>query len=126
MLAAASATTVVQGEHLAVQLQDLPARLDEFVADVSEVYSPGRACNVLTDLGRLLLDEHPDHPQSGLDRARPPGRPLGPLARSQEAFFTEGCSAMRSNHRATLGALEPKPVGCFAIRAGLSGASGSQ
>ncbi len=56
--------------------------------DAPGVYS-ARACTVLTALGRLLIDEHPNHPQALLDRARRPGRSLGPLARSLETFFTE-------------------------------------
>lgn len=88
----------VQGERLAAQLEDPPAWLDEFVADLAEVYSPARACNVLTALGRLRLDEHPNHPQALLDRARTPGRSLGPLARSLEVFFTERGLAMPTDH----------------------------
>jgi site-specific recombinase XerD len=94
----------VQGEHLAARLEDPPAWLDEFVADLAEVYSPGRACNVLTALSRLLIDEHPNHPQALLDRARRPGRSLGPLARSLEAFFTERRLAMPTDHAEQLAA----------------------
>ena len=94
---------LVQGEHLAARLEDSPAWLDEFVAHVAEVYSPGRACNVLTALGRLLIDKQPNYPQALLDRARRPGRSLGPLARSLEAFFTEGL-AMPTDHAEQLAA----------------------
>lgn len=94
----------VQGEHLAAQLEDPPAWLDEFVAHVAEVYSPARACNVLTALGRLRLDEHPNHPQALLDRARTPGRSLGPLARSLEVFFTERGLAMPTDQAEQLAA----------------------
>jgi hypothetical protein len=71
----------VQGEHLAARLEEPPAWLDDFIVHVAEVFSPARACNVLTALGRLLTDEHSNHPQALLDRARRPGRSLGPLAR---------------------------------------------
>jgi len=94
----------VQGEHLAERLEHPPAWLDEFVDQVAEVYSPGRACNVLTVLGRLLINEHPNHPQALLDRARRPGRSLGPLARSLEAFFTERGLAMPTDHAEKLAA----------------------
>lgn len=94
----------VQGEHLAAWLDDPPAWLGEFVAHVAEVYSPSRACNMLTAPGRLLIDEQSNHPQAMLDRARRSGRSLGPLARSPEAFFTEGGLAMRTNHSGQLAA----------------------
>ncbi len=94
----------MQGEHLATRLEDPPAWLDEFVAQVAEVFSPARACNVITALGQLLIDEHPNHPQALLDRARRPGRSLGPLARSLEAFFTEGGLAMATDHAVQLAA----------------------
>jgi hypothetical protein len=87
----------VQGEHLAARLDDPPAWLDEFIARVAQVYSPARACHVITTLGRLFIDEHPNHPQALLDRARRPGRSLGSLARSLEAFFTERGLAVNSD-----------------------------
>ena len=68
------------------------------------MYSPGRACNVLTALGRLLIDEHPNHPQAVLDRARRPGRSMGPLARAVEAFFTERGLAMPTDQAEQLAA----------------------
>lgn len=94
----------VQGEHLAARLKDPPAWLEDFVAHVAGVYSPSRACNVITALGRLLIDEHPDHPQALLDRGRRPGRSLGPLARSLEAFFTARGLAMATDHAEQLAA----------------------
>jgi hypothetical protein len=88
----------VQGEHLAARLEDPPVWLDEFIVHVAEVFSPSRACNVLTVLGRRLLDEHSNHPQALLDRAPRSGRSLGPLARSLEVFFTERGLAMPTDH----------------------------
>jgi hypothetical protein len=70
----------------------------EFVGHVAEAYSPARACNVLTAVGRLLIDEHSNHPQAMLDRARRPGRSLGPLVRSLQAFFTERGLAVPTDH----------------------------
>jgi hypothetical protein len=35
---------------------------------------------MITQMGRLLADEHPNHPQALLDRARWTGRSMGPLA----------------------------------------------
>jgi integrase len=43
---------------------------------------------MITQMGRLLSDEHPNHPQALLERARRPGRSMGPLARALESFFT--------------------------------------
>ncbi|MFE3202354.1 tyrosine-type recombinase/integrase [Embleya sp. NPDC059237] len=43
---------------------------------------------MLTDLGRLLADDHPNHPHAVLDRARRTGRSMGSLARALETFFT--------------------------------------
>jgi site-specific recombinase XerD len=94
----------VQGEHLAARLENPPAWLDDFIAHVAEAYSPARACNVLTALGRLLIDEQPNHPQALLDRARRRGRSLGPLARSLEIFFTERRLAMPTDHAEQLAA----------------------
>ncbi|HET7668319.1 MAG TPA: integrase, partial [Mycobacterium sp.] len=94
----------VQGEHLAARLEDPPAWLDDFIVHVAEVFSPARACNVLTALGRLLTDEHSNHPQALLDRAPRPGRTLGPLARSLEVFFTERGLAMPTDHAEQLAA----------------------
>jgi site-specific recombinase XerD len=43
---------------------------------------------MITELGRLLDDEHPDPPQNLLERARRPGRSMGSLARALEDYFT--------------------------------------
>ena len=94
----------VQGEHLAARLEDPPAWLDDFIVHVAEVFSPARACNVLKALGRLLTDQHSNHPQALLDRAPRAGRSLGPLARSLEVFFTERGLAMPTDHAEQLAA----------------------
>jgi site-specific recombinase XerD len=65
---------------------------------------PARACSVITALGRLLIDEQPNHPQALLDHARRPGRSLGPLARSLELLFTEQGLAMATDHAEQLAA----------------------
>lgn len=44
---------------------------------------------MITTLGRLLTDEHPNLPQALLARARKPGRSMGSLARALEDFFTD-------------------------------------
>ena len=49
-------------------------------------------------LGRLLEDEHPNHPQALLERTRTPGRSMGSLARGLETFFTEHGVALANDH----------------------------
>lgn len=78
----------VQAAHLAARLTDPPSWLDGFVAHLATGNSPARACAMLTELGRLLADEHPDHPQNLLERARRPGRSMGSLARALQDYFT--------------------------------------
>lgn len=53
---------------------------------------------MLTELGRLLTDEHSNHPQSVLDRSRRPGRSMGALARTLQDFFTEHQLALPTDH----------------------------
>jgi hypothetical protein len=43
---------------------------------------------MITALGRLLLDDEPNHPQALLERSRRPGRSMGTLAHALEGFFT--------------------------------------
>jgi site-specific recombinase XerD/predicted RNA-binding Zn-ribbon protein involved in translation (DUF1610 family) len=79
----------VQAAHLAARLTDPPGWLDGFVIHLAAVNGPARACTMITELGRLLGDEHPNHPQNLLERARRPGRSMGSLARALEDYFTE-------------------------------------
>jgi hypothetical protein len=78
----------VQAAHLAARLANPPGWLDGFVAHLAAGNAPARACTMITELGRLLGDEHPDHPQHVLERARRPGRSMGSLARALEDHFT--------------------------------------
>jgi len=73
---------------LAARLPAPPGWLDGFVAQLAAGHGPARACTMITELGRLLEDEHPNHPQNLLDRARRPGRSMGSLARALEDYFT--------------------------------------
>lgn len=79
----------VQGENLVARLPDPPSWLRDFVAHLAARHCVGRACTMITTLGRLLDDEHPNHPQAVLERARRPGRSMGSLARALEDFFAE-------------------------------------
>ena len=65
-----------------------PPWLREFAAHVAAGFCPSRASSLISALGRLLEDEHPNLPAALLDRARRPGRSMGPLARALEDFFT--------------------------------------
>ena len=59
---------------------------------------------MITDLGRLLVDEHPNHPQHLLERARRPGRSMGSLARALEDFFTDEGLALPTDQAERLAA----------------------
>jgi hypothetical protein len=78
----------VQGGNLIARLAEPPPWLGEFVGDLATRHCVGRACTMLTALGRLLEDPHPNQPQVLLERARRPGRSMGTLARALEDFFT--------------------------------------
>jgi site-specific recombinase XerC len=94
----------VRGETLTAGLAEPPHWLDDFVAYLAAHHCPARACVLITTLARLLEDEHPNHPQSVLERARRPGRSMGSLARALEAFFTERGLAMATDQAERLAA----------------------
>ncbi|GAA3139559.1 hypothetical protein GCM10020255_015710 [Rhodococcus baikonurensis] len=104
MLAAPSGSAACGGEHLLARLADPPDWLPGLITCLADGYSPGRACVAVTELGRLLDDEHSNHPPSLLDRARRSGRSMGPLARSMQDFFTEHGLAMPTDHNERLAA----------------------
>jgi len=79
----------VQGGNLIARLAEPPPWLGGFVGYLAARHCVGRACTMLTALGRLLEDPHPNQPQALLERARRPGRSMGTLARALEDFFTE-------------------------------------
>jgi len=78
----------VQGAHLAARLADPPGWLESFISYLATGHGPARARTMITELGRLLDDEHPNHPQNLLERARRPGRSMGSLARALEDYLT--------------------------------------
>jgi site-specific recombinase XerC len=78
----------IQATHLAARLADPPGWLDGFIARLTAGHGPARACTMITALGRLLGDDHPNHPHNLLERARQPGRSMGSLARALEDYFT--------------------------------------
>lgn len=93
---------LVRGEHLIATLPDPPPWLGDFVFFLAARYAPTRAAELVGNLGRLLGDEYPNHPQAILDRASRPGRSIGPLARSLELFFTQRHLALSTDHAARL------------------------
>ena len=70
----------VQAHNLAARLDPPPPWLGDFAVYLAARHCVGRACTMLTRLGRLLEDDQPDHPQAILERARRPGRSMGSLA----------------------------------------------
>lgn len=87
----------MRGETLAARLAEPPDWLEDFVAYLAAHHCPARSCVLITTLSRLLEDEHPNHPQSVLERARRPGRSMGSLARALETFFTQRGLAMATD-----------------------------
>ena len=78
----------VAGENLANRLEAPPVWLSDFVTDLVANHCVGRSCQMIGVLGKILDDEHPNHPQAVLERARRTGRSMGSLARALEQFFT--------------------------------------
>lgn len=76
-----------QADNLAASLHEPPWWLGEFAEFATERHCMGRACVMITAVGRLLGDGGAVHPQALLERARRPGRSAGALARTLEEFF---------------------------------------
>jgi integrase len=76
-----------QAGNLAVVVEDPPWWLAEFAEFAADRHCMGRACVMITALGRLLRDGQPASPQALLERSRRPGRSAGALARTLEDFF---------------------------------------
>jgi hypothetical protein len=94
----------IQGASLTASLPEPPDWLGGLITHLAGSYSPGRACQLITGLGRLLGDGGLHHPQALLERARWQGRSMGPLARSLETFFTSHGLAMPTDHAEQLAA----------------------
>jgi site-specific recombinase XerD len=78
-----------RAETLIASLDQPPAWLRGFAAHAAAGYCPARASRLISDLGKLLTDGGPAHPQALLERARRFGRGRSPgtLARALEGFF---------------------------------------
>ncbi|MEU5834143.1 hypothetical protein ABZ820_10760 [Streptomyces diacarni] len=74
----------IRGEHLREQIPEPPSWLGDFVAHVAARFSVARACGLVTELGRLLQDEHSNSAPALLERSRLPGRSMGSFARVLE------------------------------------------
>ncbi|MER6523593.1 integrase [Streptomyces sp. NPDC001553] len=94
----------VRAESLIAELGEPPNWLRDFAADLAAKYCVSRACTMITSLGRLLLDEQPNHPQALLERSRHSGRSMGSLARALETFFTGQGMAMATDQAERLAA----------------------
>lgn len=89
---------------LAEELDDPPWWLAEFADFAAERHCMGRACVMITALGRLLRDGQPTNPQAMLERSRRPGRSAGALARTLEEFFVANDLAFGLDQEARLAA----------------------
>ena len=85
----------MRAENLAARLEDPPPWLPDFAAHIIGPHNPSRAAALITELGRLLTDGGPTHPQALLERARTPGRSMGQLARTLEDYFVANGLALR-------------------------------
>jgi hypothetical protein len=94
----------IRAETVAARLSGPPPWLGDVVAYLAAHYSPSRASEMISALGCLLADEHPNHPQSVLERARLPGRSMGSLARSLETVFSQRRLAIATDQAERLAA----------------------
>ena len=67
-----------RGETLAARLAEPPDWLDDFVADLAAHYCPAQAASCSPRWRGCSWDEHPESPAGVLERARGPGRSMGP------------------------------------------------
>lgn len=93
-----------QVANLAATLPDSPWWLDEFGEFAAERHCMGRACMMITAVGRLLRDGEPANPQALLERSRRQGRSAGTLARTLEDFFVHHGLAFGLDETAQLAA----------------------
>lgn len=95
---------VTQAANLADKLSEPPGWLVEFAEFTVERHCVGRACVMVSAVGRLLADGESRHPQALLERSRLPGRSAGALARTLEEFFVERHLAFGLDQEARLAA----------------------
>jgi len=85
----------VRAGNLAARLDDPPAWLPGFAEYLAPRHHAGRACQMITLLGRLLTDGGPARPQALLERA---AMISVPLARALEDFLTRHGLALPPGH----------------------------
>ena len=103
----------VRAGNLAASLDDSPAWLPGFAEYLAPRHHAARGCQMITQLGRLLTDGGPVHPQHVLERA--PAASV-PLARALKDFLTRHGLALPPGHDENAAArrrqrrLEPIPA----------------
>ena len=95
---------LIRAENLIARMSNPPDWLLDFAAHLAARFNAARAAELVTELGRLLQNGQPRHPQALLERSRRPGRSMGPLARSLEDFFTAGRLALPTDQTERLAA----------------------
>jgi site-specific recombinase XerC len=85
----------VRASNLAASLTSPPDWLPGFASYLAPRHNAGRACQMVTVLGRLLRDSGPAHPQALLDSA---GEVSVPLALALEDFFIRHHLALAPGH----------------------------
>jgi hypothetical protein len=78
---------ITQAVNLMAAMDDPPEWLVRFAEFAAQRHCVGRACVMVTAVGRLAVDGEARHPQAMLERSRRPGRSAGALARTLEEFF---------------------------------------
>lgn len=94
----------VRARHLGEELAEIPLWFDGFVEFIASRHCPARAVVLLSALGQLLKDGHPNHPTALVQRATLPGRSMGTLARSLESFFVAEGRTLPGDHEQRLAA----------------------
>jgi site-specific recombinase XerD len=94
----------VAAANLAARLPDPPDWLPGFAVHAAAGHCPARAAGLVGQLGRLLTDGGPTHPQALLERARRPGRSMGTLARTLQDFLVGSRLAVPLDQPARLAA----------------------
>lgn len=78
---------ITQAVNLMAALDGSPEWLVRFAEFAVQRHCVGRACVMVSAVGRLAADGESGHPQAMLERSRRPGRSAGALARTLEEFL---------------------------------------
>ncbi|MFZ1287428.1 MAG: hypothetical protein WAR57_10390 [Candidatus Phosphoribacter sp.] len=92
----------IRAQHLIDRLEVVPPWLAGFAENVIDVYCPARAAQLIARLAQLLDGEQSQRPHDVLERARTPGRSIGPLARALQDYFVRNHLALATDHDALL------------------------